>query len=79
MSADARILRACLGRFGVEISADEANAVAGYAPREAMLMVLADREVSARFDAAHGRPPMDDDVDELLDIYFALEARHTLG
>jgi hypothetical protein len=75
MSADPIILRTALGLFGVELTAHEADVASAYSPREALLMALADREVSARFDAAHGRPPMDDDVDELLDVYFAIEAK----
>ena len=79
MGTQVGLLCACLGRFGVEISTSEAAAVSQYSPREAFLMVLADREVSARFDAAHGRPPSEDDVEELLDIYDALQSRDGLG
>lgn len=75
MSAEATIIRACLGLYGVEILESEADVASDYTPREALMLLLADREISARFDSAHSRPPNDDDVDELLDMYFAIEAK----
>ena len=72
---EARLLTQLFARFGVGLTEHEAAVAADYPPRDALMMLLADREVSARFDAAHGRPPNDDDVDELLDIYFALAAK----
>jgi hypothetical protein len=72
---EARLLTALFARFGVAISEAEAAVHAGAAPRESILLLLADREIAARFDTAHGRPPDEDDVDELLDIYSALAAK----
>lgn len=75
MSTKAALLTALFARFGVTLNPAEMNLEAGHEPREAIVHLLADREVAARFDAAHGRPPNDDDVDELLDIYTALAAK----
>jgi hypothetical protein len=72
---DPRLLIALFIRFGVTISTAEAGSVAEHPPREALVFMLANREISARFDAAHGRPPHDDDVEALLDLYLALKAR----
>jgi hypothetical protein len=69
---EARLLKALFARFGVTISDAEAATHEGVAPREAILMLLADREIAARFDTAHGRPPDENDIDALLDIYLAL-------
>lgn len=66
------LLTALFARFGVAISEAEATAHAGHAPRDAILLLLANREIAARFDAAHGRPPDENDIDSLLDIYTAL-------
>ena len=70
-----KLLTALFARFGVTVSPDEAKGVADNPPREALVFMLANREIAARFDAAHGRPPNDDDLEELLDIYLALKAR----
>ncbi|MCA0400158.1 MAG: hypothetical protein LCH38_04995 [Proteobacteria bacterium] len=73
--ADKSLLSAIFARYGVSLTEEEATGEAGHAPREAILLLLANREISARFDAAHGRTPDENDVDELLDIYEALEAK----
>ncbi|WP_284179359.1 hypothetical protein [Rhabdaerophilum sp. SD176] len=73
---DADLLKALFARFGVALSAEEAGRHADLAPREAILLLLANREISARFDAAHGRPPEENDIDALHDLYATLEARH---
>lgn len=70
-----RLLTALFARFGVSISEAEAAAHGDAEPRAAIVHLLANREIAARFDTAHGRPPNDDDVDELLDIYTALAAK----
>ena len=70
-----RVLQTLFDRFGVPLSVEEARRHAGLAPREAILMLLADREIAARFDSAHGRPPEESDIDELADIYAALEKK----
>jgi hypothetical protein len=72
---EARLVMALFARFGVTVSEAEAARHADRKPREAILLLLADREIAARFDTAHGRPPEEDDVDELLDIYLALSAK----
>lgn len=72
---EARLLTALFARFGVSISEAEAAAHRDSEPRDAILLLLANREIAARFDAAHARPPNDDDIDELLDIYSALAAK----
>ena len=69
------LLTALFARFGVSISEAEALAHSDIEPRNAILLLLANREIAARFDTAHGRPPEEDDVDELLDIYNALTAK----
>lgn len=73
--AEEHLLRAIFARFGVPISEAEARAEQSHAPREAVLMLLANREIAARFDAAHGRPPNDDDLDELVDVYESLRVK----
>jgi hypothetical protein len=72
---EARLLTALFARFGVTISESEAAEHVAAPPREAILLLLANREVAARFDAAHGRPPGEDDIDELLDIYGVMVAK----
>lgn len=72
-----RLLTALFARFGVSISEAEAAVHRDTEPRNAILLLLANREIAARFDTAHGRPPNEDDIDELLDIYNALTARNT--
>lgn len=73
--AKAHLLAALFARFGVTLTAEEARAEDGNPPRDAITMLLANREIAARFDAAHGRPPNDDDIEELLDIYLVLKSR----
>lgn len=73
--AETKLLSAIFARYGVPVSADELRHEAEHLPKEAIILLLANREISARFDAAHGRPPDDNDVEELLDIYLQLE-RH---
>lgn len=73
--ARAHLLQALFARYGVQLSEAEAMVEDGNPPREAITMLLANREIAARFDAVHGRPPNDDDIEELLDIYTALKAR----
>ncbi len=75
MTTRARLLTALFARFGVTLNETEMNLEAGHEPREAIVHLLANREIAARFDAAHGRPPNEDDVEELLDIYTALSAK----
>jgi hypothetical protein len=77
--SDARMLAALFARFGVALSEAELAVEAGRPPREAITMLLANREIAARFDAAHGRPPDENDIDELLDIYMTLKAREAGG
>jgi hypothetical protein len=64
-------LQQAFTRFGVSISAAEIAGVAGHAPHEAILVLLANREIAARFDAAHGRPPEETDLEALLEVYEA--------
>ena len=66
---------AAFARFGVAISAAEAAYESEFAPREAILMLLANREIAARFDAAHGRPPEEADIEALTEVYEALAAK----
>lgn len=73
--SDAHLLSALFARFGVQVSEAEIAGEADAPPREAITMMLANREIAARFDAAHGRPPDDNDIDELLDIYLTLKSR----
>lgn len=73
---DADLLKALFARFGVALSAEESGRHADLPPRDAILLLLAHREISARFDAAHGRPPEENDIDALFDLYATLEARH---
>lgn len=73
--SDPRLLAALFARFGVALTEAEARIDESAEPREAILLLLADREIAARFDAAHGRPPDENDVDELLDIYVTLKAK----
>lgn len=69
------LLIALFARFGVTITEAEAATHASHTPRDAILLLLANREIAARFDAAHGRPPDENDIDALLDIYTALAAK----
>jgi hypothetical protein len=73
---DVGLLTALFARFGVTLRPEESGRHAGLPVREAILLLLADREISARFDAAHGRPPEENDIDALHDLYATLEARH---
>lgn len=73
--ARAHLLQDLFARYGVQLSEAEAKIEDGNPPREAITMLLANREIAARFDAVHGRPPNEDDIEELLDIYLALKAR----
>ena len=75
MITDAPLLRALFARFGVTLRSEEALRHADHDARDAILLLLADREISARFDAAHGRPPEENDIDALHDLYATLEAR----
>ena len=72
---DAALLRALFARFGVALRSEESLRHADLPSRDAILLLLADREISARFDAAHGRPPEENDIDALHDLYATLEAR----
>lgn len=72
---DAALLRALFARFGVALRSEESLRYADLPARDAILLLLADREISARFDAAHGRPPEENDIDALHDLYATLEAR----
>lgn len=73
--AEPRLLTALFARFGVSVTEQEVAPEIGRPPREAIMMLLANREIAARFDAAHGRPPEEDDIEELLDVYEALKAK----
>jgi len=73
--ARAHLLQALFARYGVQLNEAEATVEDGNPPREAITMLLANREIAARFDAVHARPPNDDDIEELLDIYLTLKAR----
>ncbi|MCA3612790.1 MAG: hypothetical protein IOC52_06525 [Methylobacterium sp.] len=64
-------LQQAFNRFGVTISAAEVAGVSRHAPHEAILVLLANREIAARFDAAHGRPPEEADLEALLEVYEA--------
>lgn len=71
--AEKQLLSAIFARYGIAITDEEVSAEVPHAPRDAILLLLANREIAARFDAAHGRPPDENDVEELLDIYLQLE------
>lgn len=68
-------LQAAFARFGVEISRADAESAATHGEQEAILMLLANREIAAKFDAAHGRPPEEADIEALLEVYEALRAK----
>lgn len=68
-------LQAAFARFGVEIGRAEAESAATHGEAQAILVLLADREISARFDAAHGRPPEEADIAALLEVCEALRAK----
>ncbi len=70
-----KLLQALFARFGVTLSDSEIAAETPHDPREAILALLANREISARFEAAHGRAPDHNDIEELLDIYETLHNR----
>lgn len=73
---DPALLAALFARFGVTLRPVEVGRHQALPPRESILLLLADREISARFDAAHGRPPEENDIDALHDLYATLAARH---
>lgn len=75
MALTAHHLCAAFSRFGVVITEAEAVYESEFSPREAILMLLANREIGARFDAAHGRPPEEADIEALLDVCEALAKR----
>lgn len=75
MASAAQHLRAAFSRFGVAITEAEAIYESDFEPREAILMLLANREIAARFDAAHGRPPDEGDIEALHEVYEALARR----
>ena len=64
-------LQQAFNRFGVTISDAELAGVSQHSPHEAILVLLANREIAARFDAAHGRPPEEADLEALLEVYEA--------
>ena len=68
----ATALSAAFSRFGVGLGAGDLAAVAHCEAGEAILLLLADREIAARFDAAHGRPPDEADIEALLDVCEAM-------
>ena len=70
-----KLLQALFARFGVDVSDAEVAAEIPHDPREAILTLLANREIAARFQNAHGRTPDDNDIEELLDIYETLHKR----
>ena len=61
-------LQAAFSRFGVGLSAADLAGVANREAGEAILLLLANREIAARFDAAHGRPPDEADIEALLEV-----------
>jgi hypothetical protein len=65
-------LQTTFARFGVAIEPAEAAAFATLPPREAITHLLASREITARFDAAHGRAPNETDLDLLVEAVDAL-------
>ena len=69
------LLKTLFARFGVTLTDAEVAAEVPHDPREALVTLFANREISARFDAAHGRPPEENDIEELLDIYETLVKR----
>jgi hypothetical protein len=68
-------LQAAFARFGVEIARSDAESAATHGEHEAILVLLANREIAARFDAAHGRPPDEADIEALLEVYEALRTK----
>lgn len=68
-------LQAAFARFGVEISRAEAETATSHGEEQAILVLLANREVAARFDSAHGRPPEEADIAALLEVFEALRAK----
>ena len=70
--ADAALLAKVFARFGLPLSAAEAALAPDYDAKAAILMLLANREVAARFESAHGRSPEEADLEALLDLYEAL-------
>lgn len=72
---DPALLKTLFSRFGVSLSDAEVAAEIPHDPREAILTLFANREIAARFDAAHARPPEESDIEELLDIYETLVKR----
>jgi hypothetical protein len=68
-------LQAAFARFGIEIGRAEAESAITHGVPEAILVLLANREVAARFDAAHGRPPDETDLAALLEVFEALSAK----
>jgi hypothetical protein len=68
-------LQATFARFGVEVGRAEAESAITHGAEEAILVLLADREIAARFDAAHGRPPDETDLAALLEVFEALNAK----
>jgi hypothetical protein len=68
-------LQAAFARFGVEVSRADAETAATHGEHEAILVLLANREIAARFDAAHGRPPEEADIEALLEVYEVMRAK----
>jgi hypothetical protein len=71
----AAVLIKVFERFGVMLSSEEIAPYRAFVPSEAILMLLADREIAARFDSAHGRAPEQSDLDALADYYEDLARR----
>jgi hypothetical protein len=72
---DPTLLKTLFARFGVVLSDAEVAAEIPHDPREALVTLFANREISARFDAAHSRPPEESDIEALLDMYETLVKR----
>jgi hypothetical protein len=68
----AALLIQAFERFGLALSAEEIAPYRDFAPAEAILMLLAEREIAARFDSAHGHPPEQSDLEALADYYETL-------
>lgn len=72
---DRALIQTLFSRYGVTLSEAELAEKLPAEPRAALTLLFANREVAARFDAAHGRPPEESDIDELLDMYQSLIKR----
>lgn len=72
---DRALIQTLFARYGVPLNDVDLSGKLPADPRAALTLLFANREVAARFDAAHGRPPEESDIDELLDMYETLIKR----